>query len=280
MMQLTPDQVKGRIKNLAKQNNADARVLIRIYMMERFLERVAVSAYRDSFIIKGGMLITAMVGVAQRSTMDIDTSIKNYTLSKENARSIVEAITSIDLEDGVIFEIKDVSDIMEDRTYPGIRLSVDAIMGNMITPIKIDISTDDVITPHAVEFEYKLLLDERSIKLWSYNLETILAEKLQTILSRGILNTRMRDYYDIHMLFTLYHMVINTDTLSQAFEATCRKRNTETLKDSWQSILSNIESDAQLKRLWSEYQKKYTYASDIQYDDIMESIKCLLVMIG
>ena len=279
MIQLTPEQVKGRIKSLAKQNNADARVLIRIYMMERFLERVALSAYRDSFIIKGGMLITAMVGVAQRSTMDIDTSIKNYTLSKEYARSIVEEITAIDLDDGVIFEIKDVSDIMEDRTYPGIRLSVDAVMGNMVTPIKVDISTGDVITPHAVEFEYKLLLDDRSIKLWSYNLETILAEKLQTILSRGILNTRMRDYYDIYMLWNLYHTTISTDTLCQAFEATCRKRNTETLKDNRRSIVSNIKNDVQLKKLWSEYQKKYTYASGIKYNDIIESVKRSLEMI-
>lgn len=193
---VTPEQVKGRIKNVAKQNHADARTLMRIYMMERFLERVASSPYKDNFIIKGGMLVTSMVGVALRSTMDIDTSIKNQNLSVEETGRIVNEIKDIDLGDGVIFQVKEVSNIMDEMEYPGIRFSMNAIMGKLVTPMKIDISTGDVITPCAVEYQYKLLLDERSIGLWSYNLETILAEKLQTVLARGILNTRMRDFYD------------------------------------------------------------------------------------
>ena len=191
-MQLTPEQVKGRIKNVAKENKADARTLMRIYMMERFLERVASSQYKDNFIIKGGMLVTAMVGVALRSTMDIDTSIKNQNLSAEDARRIVDEIKDIDLDDGVTFVVKEVSNIMDEMEYPGIRFTMNAMMGKLVTPMKIDISTGDVITPRAIEFNYKLLLDDRSINLWSYNLETILAEKLQTVLARGLLNTRMR----------------------------------------------------------------------------------------
>ncbi len=274
-MQLTPEQVKGRIKNVAKENKADARTLMRIYMMERFLERIANSKYKENFVIKGGMLVTAMVGVALRSTMDIDASIKNQNLSAEDARRIVDEIKNIDLNDGVYFEIKEVSNIMDTMEYPGIRFTMNAMMGKLITPMKIDISTGDVITPRAVEYQYRLLLDNRSISLWSYNLETILAEKLQTILARGLLNTRMRDFYDIKTLLSIYEQEIDNDILERAFDATCKKRNTENLKEEALKIMTTVSDDAQLCKLWSVYQKKYPYAADIGYDDIMDSIKTL-----
>ena len=274
-MQLTPEQVKGRIKNVAKENKADARTLMRIYMMERFLERVSNSKYKDNFIIKGGMLVTAMVGVANRSTMDIDTSLKNQNLSAEDARRIVDEIKDIDLGDGVTFEVKEVSNIMDEMEYPGIRFTMNAIMGKLITPMKIDISTGDVITPRAIEYQYKLLLDDRSIRLWSYNLETILAEKLQTVLARGLLNTRMRDFYDIRTLLSIYEEEIDENVLKDAFEATCKKRETENLKVEGSQIITAIEEDVQLHNLWKSYQKKYPYAADISYEDIMESTKSL-----
>lgn len=274
-MQLTPEQVKGRIKNVAKENKADARTLMRIYMMERFLERVSNSKYKDNFIIKGGMLVTAMVGVANRSTMDIDTSIKNQNLSAEDVRRIVDEMKDIDLGDGVTFEIKEVSSIMGEMEYPGIRFTMNAIMGKLITPMKIDISTGDVITPRAIEYPYKLLLDDRSIRLWSYNLETILAEKLQTVLARGLLNTRMRDFYDIRTLLSIYEQEIDENVLKDAFKATCKKRETENLKAEGSQIITAIEGDVQLHNLWKSYQKKYPYATDISYEDIMESTKSL-----
>lgn len=274
-MQLTPEQVKGRIKNVAKENKADARTLMRIYMMERFLERVSNSKYKDNFIIKGGMLVTAMVGVANRSTMDIDTSLKNQNLSADDAKRIVDEIKDIDLGDGVIFEVKEVSNIMDEMEYPGIRFTMNAIMGKLVTPMKIDISTGDVITPRAIEYQYKLLLDDRSIKLWSYNLETILAEKLQTVLARGLLNTRMRDFYDIRTLLSIYEEEIDENVLKDAFEATCKKRETENLKVEGSQIITAIENDVQLHNLWKSYQKKYPYAADISYEDIMESTKNL-----
>lgn len=274
-MQLTPEQVKGRIKNVAKVNKADARTLMRIYMMERFLERIANSRYKDNFIIKGGMLVTAMVGVALRATMDIDTSIKNLNLSAEDARQIVDEIKGIDLGDGVTFEIKDVSNIMDEMEYPGIRLTMNAMMGRLITPMKIDISTGDVITPRAVDYQYKLLLDDRSISLWSYNLETILAEKLQTVLARGLLNTRMRDFYDIRTLLSIYEQDIDNDILKSAFDATCKKRGTENLKEEALGIIAAVREDVHLQTLWKAYQKKYSYAVDIGYEDIMDSLRLL-----
>ena len=275
-MGFTPEQIKGRIKSVAKQNNADARTLMRIYMMERFLERLARSEYRDNFIIKGGILVTAMIGVAHRSTMDIDTSMKNLNLSAEDALRVVNQVKDIDLDDGVSFEVKDVSNIMDEMEYPGIRVTMNANVGRLITPLKIDISTGDVITPRAIEFNYDLLLEDRSISLWSYNLETILAEKLQTVLARGILNTRMRDFYDIRMLLDTYEDKVNKAVLKDAFVATCKKRGTDHLQEQAEEIIKIIEADEQLQVLWRAYQKKYLYAADIDYASVISGVRKLM----
>ena len=269
-MPLSQAQIKGRIKNLAKTNKADARILMRIYMMERFWERLAKSAYAENFIIKGGILITSLVGVSMRSTMDIDTSIRGFTLSQEEVLRIVKEISEIDLEDGVTFSVKSVSGIMDEMDYPGIRLALDACMDVMVTPIKIDISTGDVITPEAVEYDYKLMLEERSIHVWSYNLETILAEKLQTVMSRGVLNTRMRDYYDIYTLMLRYENDIGRDTLKQAFDATCKKRGTTDLTTQGAQIFDIVMNDRELHSLWNAYQKKFIYAGDIAFEAVMK----------
>ena len=275
-MGFTPEQIKGRIKSVAKQNNANARTLMRIYMMERFLERLAQSEYRDNFIIKGGILVTAMIGVAHRSTMDIDTSMKNLNLSAEDALRVVNQVKDIDLDDGVSFEVKDVSNIMDEMEYPGIRVTMNANVGRLITPLKIDISTGDVITPRAIEFNYDLLLEDRSISLWSYNLETILAEKLQTVLARGILNTRMRDFYDIRMLLDTYEDKVNKAVLKEAFAATCKKRGTDHLQEQAEEIIKIIEADEQLQVLWRAYQKKYSYAAEIDYASVIRDVRKLM----
>lgn len=275
-MGFTPEQIKGRIKSVAKQNNADARTLMRIYMMERFLERLAQSEYRDNFIIKGGILVTAMIGVAHRSTMDIDTSMKNLNLSAEDALRVVNQVKDIDLDDGVSFEVKDVSNIMDEMEYPGIRVTMNANVGRLITPLKIDISTGDVITPRAIEFNYDLLLEDRSISLWSYNLETILAEKLQTVLARGILNTRMRDFYDIRMLLDTYEDKVNKAVLKDAFAATCKKRGTDHLQEQAGEIIKIIEANEQLQVLWRAYEKKYSYAADIDYASVISGVRKLM----
>ena len=275
-MGFTPEQIKGRIKSVAKQNNADARTLMRIYMMERFLERLAQSEYRDNFIIKGGILVTAMIGVAHRSTMDIDTSMKNLNLSAEDALRVVNQVKDIDLDDGVSFDVKDVSNIMDEMEYPGIRVTMNANVGRLITPLKIDISTGDMITPRAIEFNYDLLLEDRSISLWSYNLETILAEKLQTVLARGILNTRMRDFYDIRMLLDTYEDKVNKAVLKDAFAATCKKRGTDHLQEQAEEIIKIIEADEQLQVLWRAYQKKYSYAAEIDYASVISGVRKLM----
>ena len=274
-MALSQAQIKGRIKNIAKTNKSDARILMRIYMMERFLERMAKSKYSENFIIKGGILITSLVGISLRSTMDIDTSIRGFTLSQEEAMRIVKEISEINLEDDVTFRVKSVSGIMDEMHCPGIRLALDACMGIMVTPLKIDISTGDVITPEAVKYDYRLMLEERSIRVWSYNLETILAEKLQTVMSRGVLNTRMRDYYDIYTLMLRYANEINQDILRQAFDATCIKRGTTDLTSRGAHIFDTIINDKEMCGLWSSYQKKYSYAKEISFESAIKITKHL-----
>lgn len=275
-MYLTPAQIKGRIKNVAKQNGSDPITLLRIYMMERFLERITYSKYKDDFIVKGGILVTSMIGISMRSTMDIDTTIRNFDLTKEETTRIVNEIKDISLDDHIEFILNDVSDIMDNMEYPGIRIHMDAKLENLIVPIKIDISTGDVITPREVRYEYPLLLEDKSIQLWSYNLETILAEKIQTILSRGLLNTRMRDFYDVTTLFDRYNDSINYNDLSLAFDKTCRKRETPSVLEHYEEILCSISEDSTLQNLWKNYCRKYKYASHIEFSTNLEIIKQLM----
>lgn len=275
-MYLTPAQIKGRIKNVAKQNGSDPITLLRIYMMERFLERITYSKYKDDFIVKGGILVTSMIGISMRSTLDIDTTIRNFDLTKEETTRIINEIKDISLDDHIEFILNDVSDIMDNMEYPGIRIHMNSKLENLIVPIKIDISTGDVITPREVRYEYPLLLEDKSIQLWSYNLETILAEKIQTILSRGLLNTRMRDFYDITTLFNRYKDSINYNDLSLAFDKTCRKRETLSLLEQYEEILCSISEDSTLQNLWKNYCRKYKYASHIEFSTNLEIIKQLM----
>lgn len=278
-MKFTDAQLRGRINHIAKENQADARVLMRLYMMERFLERVSVSNYRDNFIIKGGVLVTSMLGVSLRSTMDIDTTIRNFDLSLENTKAVIESICRVDVDDGVTFEIKSAATIMDEMEYPGIRFGLEACIGRMATPIKIDISTGGVITPGAVEYDYRLMLEQRSITLLSYNIETVLAEKLQTILARGVLNTRMRDFYDVHVLLISYKDKIDPATLKSAFEATCRNRHSGNVMTDSMKIYETVAGDSRLAELWNAYRRKYPYAEDIDFRTVLASLKQLLEMV-
>ena len=275
-MALTKEQLKGRIKNLAKENNADPRLLMRLYMMERFIERASVSKYKDNFIIKGGIIVTSLVGVSLRSTLDIDSTIKNQSISENDAKRMIDDICKIDVGDGVSFEVKDSSTIMDEMEYPGIRFTLNVIMDGLITPIKIDISTGDVITPRAIEYQYNFLLEDRTATLLSYNLETILAEKLQAILNRELLNTRMRDFYDIYVLFSMYENTINVDVLKEAFYATCKKRNSINLIKNSNLLINTISNSDVLENRWNEYQKKFAYVQGISYEDTINNIKILL----
>ena len=188
----TARQLKDLIRNLAKKNAADAQVLLRNYMMERFLERISLSEYRDKFILKGGMLVAAMVGLDARSTMDLDATVRGTNVNVEDIENLIAAIVTVPLDDGVTFQLKSISEIMDKAEYPGIRVSMTATFDGVVTPLKIDISTGDAITPKEVRYSFKLMLEDRSIEIWAYNLETVLAEKLETIITRATTNTRIR----------------------------------------------------------------------------------------
>lgn len=194
----TSTQLKALVRNMSKGNSMQAQIIIRNYMMERFLERLSQSKYRDNFILKGGTLVSAMVGLDTRSTLDIDTTIRGFSLTVDEVADIVGEIISIHLEDEVEFQITRISEIMDEAEYPGIRVMMEATLDTMKTPLKLDISTGDVITPKEISYQFKLMFEERTISVLAYNVETVFAEKLETILSRGCANTRMRDFYDLY----------------------------------------------------------------------------------
>lgn len=269
----TAKQLKDLIRNLSKKKSADAQILMRNYMMERFLERMSVSQYQDKFILKGGMLVAAMVGLDARATMDIDATIKGTDVNVEAVEKIIAEIVSVPLEDGVAFRIKQISEIMDEADYPGVRVSMETEFDGVRTPLKIDISTGDVITPREIQYSFKLMLEERSIDVWAYNLETVLAEKLETVISRNITNTRMRDFYDIHILLKLYGNTLDTLVLGEALQATAKKRGTERYLSDVADILNEVQNDLNMQKLWNAYQKKFSYAEDISWDMVMESIK-------
>ena len=223
----TARQLKDLIRNLSREKSADAQLLMRNYMMERFLERISLSEYRDKFILKGGMLVAAMVGLDARSTMDLDATVKGANVNVEDIENLISAIVSVPIDDGAKFQLKSISEIMDEAEYPGIRVSMTTTFDGVVTPLKIDISTGDAITPREVRYSFKLMLEDRSIDIWAYNLETVLAEKLETIITRTTTNTRMRDFYDLHILSQLHGQSIVPADLRAALIATARKRGTE-----------------------------------------------------
>lgn len=273
----TSRQLKALVRNLTKGDSIQAQIIMRNYVMERFLERISLSKYRNNFILKGGMLVSAMVGLDTRSTMDIDTTIKNVSLSLENARKIIEEIIAVPIDDSMTFSIKSVDEIMDEAEYSGVRANLEAALETMRTPLKIDISTGDVITPREVSYTFKLMFEERTISILAYNLETVLAEKMETIISRGVANTRLRDYYDLYILQNEYTHMINMEQFKAAFLATSKKRNSVQLIDDGNRILKEIEDSEVMQGLWKNYQKKFSYAEDISWGMVMGYIEKLFV---
>ena len=271
----TARQLKDLIRNLSKKKSADAQILMRNYMMERFLERISLSEYKDKFILKGGMLVAAMVGLDARATMDLDATIKGANVSLTDVETIISNIIAIPIDDGVSFCIKRISEIMEEADYPGVRVSMETKFDGVITPLKIDISTGDAITPKEIRYRFNLMLEDRTIEVWAYNLETVLAEKLETVISRNVANTRMRDFYDIYILQKLYGEQLKKEVLWDALVATARKRGTLDLIESndIREIFDEIEANPVMASLWKIYQKNYSYAADVSWHIIMEFIR-------
>ncbi|WEG34144.1 nucleotidyl transferase AbiEii/AbiGii toxin family protein [Amygdalobacter indicium] len=268
-------QLKDLIRNLSKEVGIEPYVLIRKHMMERFLERVSKSKYNSSFILKGGMLVSAFVGIEARATMDIDTTIKGVSVTATEMERMITEISNIDLEDNLKFRIKKVSEIMDEAEYSGIRFSMDAVLDGAVIPLKIDISTGDVITPREISYSYKLMFEDRTIPIMTYPVETVLAEKLETVISRSITNTRMRDFYDINLL--LQSQRIDDDTLGLALERTAKKRGSLNLLENAENVLKAVKYSDDMKKMWNTYQKKFRYAGTYTWNDIMRSVRELSV---
>ncbi len=218
-------------------------------------------------------MVAALVGVDFRATMDLDATIKGADVYLEAVKYIIADIVSVPLEDGVVFRIKQISEIMDEAEYPGVRVSMETEFDGVRTPLKIDISTGDVITPKEIQYSFKLMLEERSIDVLAYNLETVMAEKLETVISRGITNTRMRDFYDVHILLKLYKDTLDGKVLEEALQATARKRGTEYYLSDVQEIFGEVQNDYNMQKLWESYQKKFSYAAEISWEDVLESIR-------
>ena len=267
--------LKARIRNIAKQKNIPAQVILQNYMFERLLVRLSASEYKEKFVLKGGMLVAAIVGLDNRATMDMDTTLKNLPLTPEAIRSALETVCSIAYDDSVSFEIGTISPIREDDIYGGHRVMLNARFDTMITPLSIDVSTGDAITPHAVQYNFSEIFDdEKSYELWAYNIETVLAEKVETILRRGVFNTRPRDFYDTYILSTTQKF--DKAVFAEALNATAAHRGTTQQIADVTAILHNIEESPELKTMWDRYRKQFAYAADIDYGQIMTVLKTLL----
>ncbi len=269
-------QLKAVIKRIAKEKNISAQLVLQNYMLERFLERVSLSRYRNNFIIKGGFLIASMVGLGSRATMDMDATVKGYPVSSETVQKMIEEILTVPIDDGISFEFRSIGEIREGDEYMGYRVALTADYGKMAVPLKLDITTGDRITPGEIEYEYRLMLEDRSVRVLAYNLPTILAEKLETVISRGDQNTRPRDYYDIYILTKLQAENIDTETLKEAFRATVEKRGSGEVAKQYRETMQAVRNSAEMDRQWNDYRKVFDYAADIRFEETCDAVIAIM----
>lgn len=272
-----PRQLKDWINNMAKKNDLVANTILQNFMMERFLERVAISKYHDNFILKGGFLIAAMVGLDMRSTMDMDTTIKGLPIGKHEIVKIVNEILEVHIEDNIVFTLASIKSIHDTGGYEDFRLGIRATFYTIKANMKLDITTGDVIIPREVDYEFKLMFEDRSIQVKAYNLNTILAEKVESILVRNVTNTRARDFYDVYILLKTRQQDIKSDELLIAITKKAEERGSlEYIKNN-NKYLMDIRESIDLQKIWEAYQRKYIYAKDIIFMDIIEVLEAIFM---
>ena len=266
MITKNPMQLKAFIKNKAADKHISAQLVMQNYMLERLLERISLSPYKNNFILKGGFLISAIVGLDTRATMDLDTTVRGFTLTHEAIQKIFTEICNVQIADDVQFEVAGISDIRETDDYPGIRVALKANYPPISVPLTVDVTTGDTITPCEVEYTFSLLFDDRTISILAYNLETVLAEKLETVLSRNIANT----------LYVLRGMECSKATLRRALERTTQKRGSGMILTDYAEITKEIRKSDTLRRLWEKYRREYKYAKDISFEDTCNTIQTIM----
>lgn len=269
-------QLKAKIKNLSEEKKIAHEIILRNYMLERLLERISLSKYKDNFILKGGMLIAAMLGIDARSTLDMDATIKGQNLSEKQIKEVFEDIIKVKIDDNVCMKLIKVEDIREEAEYPGLRVSIETLLDKTKQTLQIDITTGDIITPQEINYSFKLMFEDRKIIIKAYNIETVLSEKLETIIVRGTTNTRMRDFYDIHTLLSDGSCSFEEKDFINAIHRTAQKRGTlQILKLEGDTALANVCKDSDMKNLWKRYTKKYIYAKNIEWATINKSLMSL-----
>lgn len=271
----TPEQLKGSIRSFAKKNGLFSQEVLQMFLFERVLERLSQSKYRDNFILKGGLLISSMIGINERTTMDMDTTVKGLSMDERVIENIVKEILALDVGDGIEFIYDRIAPIHEDDRYNNFRVFFFAKYGKINNPMKIDITTGDEITPAAIEYSFKSVFEDDIIKIKAYNLETILAEKFETVIGRNISTTRARDFYDLHTLFRIYKDIINYDLLAYAIERTATKRDSLSEISEWRDICEEMRSEPSLISLWEKYCNYNKYASEITFSDTIDSVVSL-----
>ncbi|RFZ77611.1 nucleotidyl transferase AbiEii/AbiGii toxin family protein [Lacrimispora amygdalina] len=271
----TPEQLKGAIRNMAASKNLRPQEVLQMFLFERILDRLAASRFSSNFILKGGLLISSMIGISERTTMDMDTTVHGLPMEEEQIADIILEILSLDVDDGIQFQYQRIEPIREGDTYNNFRVHMDARYGKINSPMKIDITTGDEITPAAIRYDYPLLFEQKSISIMAYTLETILAEKYETILRRNIGTTRARDFYDLHILFRQRHDEIRPDVLQQAVRHTAEKRGSTAELEEWLDILSDIREEPALSTLWKNYARENAYAAIFSFPDVLATVESI-----
>lgn len=269
------ESIKAKIRNLAKNNNLSSQEVLQMFLFERFLERLSKSDYKSNFVIKGGFLVSSLIGINNRTTMDMDSTIKGIPLNEDNLMKVVDSIINIDVDDGIEFEIKDISYIREDDEYENFRVSLIANIGKTKNPMKLDLTTGDVITPSEIEYSYPCIFNENDIRVFAYPIETIIAEKYESIIKRNITTTRMRDFYDLYALYNLKKSEIDIDILSTAIKRTSSKRESSQIMKISEEIIKDIQNDPYLKELWDVYVSENKYIGDLSFDNVIDVIKII-----
>jgi predicted nucleotidyltransferase component of viral defense system len=262
-------QLKDKIKNLALKNHVPAQAVLQNFMLERLLERISLSKYKDMLILKGGMLIASMVGINNRTTMDMDATLRGYPLSEETIREAFLEICAMHLDDDITLVLDHIVPIREDDEYGGYRVAIIAKYESINTPLKIDITTGDIITPDAIRYTFHSNFEDKLIEVWAYNIETILAEKVETILRRSVLNTRPRDFYDVSIIIKTQRKAIKKKIFITALNATSKKRGSLLAVQKKETILRTIQSDTIMRQRWDRYCRENYYAKGIAFDDVI-----------
>ena len=263
-------QLKAKIKNLALKNHIPAQAVLQNFMMERLLERISISKYKDMFILKGGMLVASLVGINSRTTMDMDATLRGYPLSEETLQEALSEICAIQLNDKVTLALDHIVPIRGEDEYGGYRVALIAKYESINTPLKIDITTGDAITPEAVRYAFHSNFENKRFEVWAYNIETIMAEKIETILRRSVLNTRPRDFYDVYILMKTQRRAINKKIFTAALNATSQKRMSLAALQEKEKILKTIQTDEVMRQRWMRYCKDNYYAKGIEFDEVIE----------